>query len=513
MAEAIRLDGPCYPFALLPFTLISAPSLSGYFFGAISMPFLPRVLRCDAVRFALTSLFLSFLTMPLALSQDAAKAKPKPHVAYDGPALTFDFPGVKVGVAEYEEGPTGTTVLYFPTPVVAAVDVRGGAPGTVNTDGLRLAYDDPFTNAIVLSGGSSYGLSAATGVANALKDVIADSGNFDNVAVVAGAIIFDLGDRRFNTVTPDEELGRAALEAARAGWFPLGARGAGRFAMQQLGSEIPQHSGQGAAFRQFGDTKVLVVTVNNGGLVVDRKGQVMRCSHPVDGHCGSIADVIAAYLATLGKAKQARADFGNNQINPQGPTRHTTITIVVTNKSLPFWALERLGVQVHNSMTRGDQPMAEGDDGDTLFTVTTGKVVGATISDADMDDLGILASETAWDALLASLPQLPAKTPRTNIVLSPKELDSIIAGYAFSSDAIAEVRRNGTALEIELTGHTTSSSYFSVGKPVLLTPVATDEFEIVGPREDRLHIDRDAKGAIVGITLNPGPWAVHATRR
>jgi hypothetical protein len=52
-----------------------------------------------------------------------------------------------------------------------------------------------------------------------------------------------------------------------------------------------------------------------------------------------------------------------------------------------------------------------------------------------------------------------------------------------------------------------------VGKPVLLTPVATDEFEIAGPREDRLHIDRDATGSIVGITLNPGLWAVHATRK
>lgn len=476
------------------------------------MRFTPRVLPCDAARCTLISLVLSVLATPVALSQDVAKAKPKPHVSYDGPALTFDFPGVKVGVAEYEEGPTGTTVLYFPTPVVAAVDVRGGAPGTVNTDVLRLAYDDPGVNAIVLSGGSSYGLSAATGVVNALKDMITDAGNFDDVAVVPGAIIFDLGDRRFNTITPDEELGRAALAGARAGWFPLGARGAGRFAMQGYGLDITQHSGQGAAFRQSGDTKVLVVTVNNRGLVVDRNGQVMRCSHPVDGHCGSIADVIAAHLATLGKPKQARVDFGN-QINPQGLTRHTTITIVVTNKSLPFWALQRLGVQVHNSMARGDQPMAEGDDGDTLFTVTTGKVVGATISDADMDDLGILASETAWDALLASLPRLPPKTPRTNIVLSPKELDSIVASYAFSPDAIAVVRRKGTALEIELTGHTTSSSYLSVGKPVLLTPVATDEFEIAGPREDRLHIDRDAMGAIVGITLNPGPWAVHAVRK
>jgi Peptidase family S58 len=106
------------------------------------MRFIPWVLHGHAARYALTSLFLAFLTTPIALSQDATKGKPRPHVSYDGPALTFDFPGVKVGVAEHEEGPTGTTVVYFPTPVVGAVDVRGGAPGTVNTDVLRLAYDD-----------------------------------------------------------------------------------------------------------------------------------------------------------------------------------------------------------------------------------------------------------------------------------------------------------------------------------------------------------------------------------
>jgi hypothetical protein len=122
-------------------------------------------------------------------------------------------------------------------------------------------------------------------------------------------------------------------------------------------------------------------------------------------------------------------------------------------------------------------------------------------------------SETAWDAVLASLPQLPPKTPRMNIVLSPKELDSIVGSYAFSPDAIAVVRRKGTALEIELTGHTKSSNYLSVGHSALLTAVARDEFEIAGPREDRLHIDRDAFGAIIGITINPGLWPVRATRK
>jgi L-aminopeptidase/D-esterase-like protein len=472
------------------------------------MRFRPRFLRWNATGYVL--IFLSLAAL-IGHSQDATK--PTPHVSYDGPALMFDFPGVMVGVAEYEEGPTGTTVLYFPKPVVAAVDVRGGAPGTIGTDSLRLAYDDPFLNAIVLSGGSSYGLSAATGVANALKGMVADSGNYDNVAAVAGAIIFDLGDRRFNNITPDDELGRAALKAARAGWCPLGARGAGRFAMQGYGLDITQHSGQGAASRQSGDTKVLVVTVNNGGLVVDRKGQVARCSHPVNGHCGSIAEVISAHLASLGNTKQASADFGNNRGNSQGLTRHTTITVVMTNKSLPFWALQRLAVQVHTSMARGDQPLAEGDDGDTLFAVTTGQSVGATISDEDMDNLGLLASETAWDALLASLPPLPVKTPRTNIVPSSLALDGMLGHYAFSPDAIAEIRRKGSVLEIELIGHANSSNYLSVGHPALLTAVATDEFEIAGPREDRLHIDRDGHGAIIGITINPGLWPVRATRK
>src|SRR5579871_3470907 len=97
----------------------------------MSMRFTPGFSSRKAPGYVL--IFLSFAAIA-AHSQYAEK--PTPHVSYDGPALTFDFPGVMVGVAEYEEGPTGTTVLYFPKPVVAAVDVRGGAPGTLNTDAL-----------------------------------------------------------------------------------------------------------------------------------------------------------------------------------------------------------------------------------------------------------------------------------------------------------------------------------------------------------------------------------------
>ena len=237
------------------------------------------------IRVGIVAVLLVALTTANAQTRPA-EPPPVPRTTFEGRALSFDFPAVEVGVAEYEEGPTGATVLLFRKPVMAAVDVRGGAPGTVNTDALRLAYDEPFVHAITLAGGSAYGLEVATAVANALKEKMVAPGDWRNIAVVPGAIIFDLGGRRFNAITPDERLARAALDAARSGWFPIGARGAGRFAMQggYLGDR--QHSGQGAAFRQVGDVKVLVVTVVNAfGSIVDRNGRMLRCSHPVAGEC------------------------------------------------------------------------------------------------------------------------------------------------------------------------------------------------------------------------------------
>src|SRR5262249_56347367 len=82
-----------------------------------------------------------------------------------GPALECELTGLEVGVAEYDEGPTGTTVFHFPSPVMAVIDVRGGAPGTVNTDTLRLAYDAPVLSALTFAGGSAFGLAVAAGVA------------------------------------------------------------------------------------------------------------------------------------------------------------------------------------------------------------------------------------------------------------------------------------------------------------------------------------------------------------
>lgn len=433
----------------------------------------------------------------------AAAPAPSPHVSSDGPALNFDFPSVQVGVAEYEEGPTGATVFLFRKPVMAAVDVRGGAPGTVNTDLLRLGLDGPVVSAITLAGGSAYGLSVAAGVANALKEKTADPGNWKNIAVVPAAIIFDLGSRRYNSVTPDERLGRAALDAARSR-IPLGARGAGRFAMQGSYFGDVQHSGQGAAIRRLGEVKVLVVTVVNAfGSIVDRNGRVLRCAHPAAGDCGAIAERIAAHLAALEVAKVADADVATHA----GLTANTTVTVVVTNQTLPFWALQRLAVQVHNSMSRAIQPFGTEFDGDTLFAVSTAEVKDSKVAAAD---LGTLASEAAWDAILASAPLLPPNAARSDITLATTDIGAAAGRYEFAPGAVAELRRAGDGLEAEVAGR--SSLYLPADQWVSMVPVSKDEFELRTPRADRLRFDRDAAGRIVGLTINPGPWPIRAHR-
>jgi 6-aminohexanoate-oligomer endohydrolase len=454
-------------------------------------------------------LFAALLAAPLADNAHSAHGSPTqpvpvPRVSIDGPALTFDFPSVQIGVAEYEEGPTGATVLLFRKPVMAAVDVRGGAPGTVNTDALRLAYDAPFVNAITLAGGSAYGLAFATGVANALKEKTSAPGDWHNIQVVPGAIIFDLGGRRYNAITPDETLARAALDGARSGWIALGARGAGRFAMQGGYFGERQHSGQGAAFRQLGEVKVLVVTVVNAlGSIVDRNGRMLRCSHPVAGNCSLIAERFSSHLAGLVGAKLGDA----NVVKHSGPTANTTITVVVTNEALPFWALQRLAVQVHNSLARAIQPFGTEFDGDTLFAVTTGEVTHAGFA---TPDLGTLASETAWDAILASAPELSLDRPRVDLALTSAQTAVYSGRYEFARGVIAEIRRAGAGLEMSVTGQ--DSVYLPMGEWVPLGIVGTDEFELGTPRADRVHLDRDSRGRIAGLTINPGSWPVRARR-
>ena len=326
-----------------------------------------------------------------------------PDTSTSGRVLEFDFPGLEIGIAQYTEGPTGATVFHFADKAVGAVDVRGGAPGAYNVDWLRWGYGWPNLDALVVSGGSWYGLAASAGVAGALKADGHRSGHWANLAHVAGAIIYDFGQRRPNEIHPDEKLGAAALRAARTGRFPQGANGAGRMTMQGSYFGLWLHSGQGGAFRQVGRTKIACfVVVNSVGAVADRDGMLRYGNQTIPtGETGirELVDLVPNDVETV-----EGSILGERRAAVPPSPQNTTISLVVTNQRLDHSALRRLAVQVHSSMGRAIQPFGTLNDGDVLFAASTGEVDS---SDLHPTDLGTVASEVMWDAILASVPDIP----------------------------------------------------------------------------------------------------------
>ncbi|MEO7042189.1 MAG: P1 family peptidase [Gemmatimonadaceae bacterium] len=454
------------------------------------------------------------MLLPVAIAAQSATQSPAlvPRVNPVGPSLTFDFPGMRIGVAEYDEGPTGTTVFYFPKKVVAVVDVRGGAPGTIFTDALRLGIRERRLDGVVFSGGSAYGLAAATGAAAALKPQRVRDGQWATAAWFAGAIIYDIAGRRLSTVTPDEALGVAALNAAVEGRFPLGPRGAGRSAMQgyffsdsAAGRRNWPHSGEGGAFRQIGPTKIAVFTVvNASGAVVDRRGRVVRCSYaPSAEDCGTIETALTRRLSEMGASSSANSTGGESA--PAGLTSNTTITLVVTNQKLEVRELQRLAIQVHMSMSRAIQPFSTTADGDALFAVTTAEVDNPSLSALD---LSTIASETAWDAVLASVPPQDPVRSTTAIRVSASDLDAVVGTYEFPSGARITVTREGEQLHTTIVG---SGGMFFAARGDTLIPVAAREFLIDGPRKDRVLFE-PSDGRVAAMVLNPGQWGQRARR-
>ena len=321
------------------------------------------------------------LTCCLALSTTLLATEPKPIATDWGERiLEFDFPAFEVGIAEYPDGPTGVTVLHFPKGASMAMDVRGGSPGVVGDYG--------FVHAISLAGGSLLGLEAASGVAAGLLERHGEPARWDTIPLVSGGIVFDFGGRA-NSIYPDKRLGTAALDNARSGAFPLGARGAGIAVTvgNGLAFDRGEQAGQGAAFREVGGIKIFACTVLNAiGAVFDRNGKVvLGHADPVTGERTTFVEDLEARLAS------ARESTGRN----------TTLTVVVTNQTVRGHDLAQLGRQVHSSMARAIQPFHTRDDGDVLWTVSTAEVA---VPEWSLTALGVAASEVVWDAVLEARP-------------------------------------------------------------------------------------------------------------
>ncbi|XVV09811.1 P1 family peptidase [Actinoplanes sp. CA-131856] len=313
-------------------------------------------------------------------AQASLEASLRPETGRAGSGwVAFDLPGVAVGTAEYDAGPTGATVVSLPPRARTAVDRRGGAAGLLG------AF--PVNDAICLAGGSTFGLAAATGV---LDEMLRRSGHrtdFAALPVVSGAVVYDFAQRD-NAVYPDAELGRAALTSARTDLVAVGRVGAGVSAT--VGKAVDtraEYARQGAAFTTIGPAKVLVLTIVNAiGVIVDRAGVVRRGN--LDPATGERHPTYPDYAARITPGA----------VSPPSTTGNTTLTVVVTNVRMDDFELTQFATQVHSSMHRAIQPFHTIADGDTLFAATTDEVTVATPSLA----VGAVASELAWDAVLST---------------------------------------------------------------------------------------------------------------
>jgi len=305
-----------------------------------------------------------------------------PITPTSGPCLEFEFPGLRVGVAEYAEGPTGCTVLDFASRARCEVDVRGGAPGLYGGYGMA--------DAIFFAGGSLYGLEVGAGIA---AEILHRRGNarWGNLACVSGAIIYDFGVRE-SLCYPDKTLGRAALRAAAEGRFPLGQCGAGRSATvgKIVGSQrfAAEPGGQGAAVQAYGSLIVGVFTVvNSVGAVLDGSGGVLRGF--LDRQTGRRLR-LQEILAECPEACAAVAE-------PTGG--NTTVSAVVVNQKLSPYELRQLARQVHSAMARVIQPFHTINDGDVMFALS----VGDDVPRLNVMAIGEMAAELACTAVRSAV--------------------------------------------------------------------------------------------------------------
>jgi L-aminopeptidase/D-esterase-like protein len=311
-----------------------------------------------------------------------------------------DVQGIKVGHFTESRRPTGCTVLIFEKGATAGVDVRGSAPGTRETDLLSPTNTVQQVQAILLSGGSAFGLDAATGVVRYLEERgLGFHMGAVVVPIVPAAILYDLGvgDPK---IRPTAESGYKACEAASAGKVAEGNVGAGAGATvgKMFGMKQAMKSGLGTASIQVGKTGVVVgaiVAVNAVGDVVDPKaGKIIAGARREDGSgfMDSMAQIRAGHGVEL--------PVGGN----------TTIGVVATNVRFEKTQMTKIAQMAHDGLARTINPVHTLADGDTIFAVAT----GAISARANHGAIGALAADVMAQAVVRAvmsargLPGLPA---------------------------------------------------------------------------------------------------------
>jgi L-aminopeptidase/D-esterase-like protein len=327
-----------------------------------------------------------FLTASL-VGATAARLHAEHSVEFSG--YLTDVKGIRVGHFTDKRRPTGCTVVLFDQGAVAGIDVRGAAPGTRETDLLNPINTVQRINAIVLSGGSAYGLSTADGVVRYLAERrVGYAVGEVVVPIVPAAILYDLelGD---SSIRPDAEAGYQACLAAKAGPIQEGSVGAGAGALvgQMFGLKRAMKSGLGTASVHIPGTDLVVaalIAVNPAGDVRDpRSGAILAGARTPDGT--GFADTMAQIL---------------NGYRVQGKAgTHTTIGVVATNGSFDKPAMTKIAQMSHDGLARTINPIHTPYDGDALFAVST----GTSETKADLGAVGAIAAEVVARAIIRAV--------------------------------------------------------------------------------------------------------------
>ncbi|MEO0562625.1 MAG: P1 family peptidase [Chloroflexota bacterium] len=308
--------------------------------------------------------------------------------------------GVLVGHWTDTANATGCTVVHCPDGTVGGVDQRGGAPGTRETDLLRPMHTVNHINAIVLSGGSAFGLASADGVMRYLREqnIGFPTGSGVNVPIVPSAILYDL--EIGNPIPPTADAGYEAAVAATDAPVVSGNTGAGAGCTvgKILGMGQASKGGLGNAAIQVGDGLIVtaMVAVNAIGDILDENGAILT----------GVRNPAGGYLRTLDLMR-------NMAENPPPPTQNTVIGIVATNAKLNKEQANKIAQMAHNGLARAVNPAHTMYDGDTIFTMATGEI------DADVNVVGAFGAEVMADAIrdavrsasdLANVPSLNTPT-------------------------------------------------------------------------------------------------------
>jgi len=299
--------------------------------------------------------------------------------------------GLRVGHYTLSERPTGCTVIVVDGDAVGGVSQRGGAPGTRETDLLDPLNMVDKVNAIVLSGGSAFGLDAATGTVRWLEEHgIGWPAGPAKVPIVPAAILFDLGVGGNPKIRPTADCGYKAADLATAGPVTEGSVGAG------AGATVGKFGGAGRSTKAgIGTASIRLAN----GLVVAALVAVNAVGDIIDPATGKVVAGVRNPDGTFADARILLRSGANLQ--PPRAGENTTIGLVATNAKLTKALATRMALMADDGYARAISPSHTNGDGDTIFSLATGRWDGG----ADITLIGALAAEAMADAVVRAATQ------------------------------------------------------------------------------------------------------------